>query len=465
MMCESKTNPGFLRVFLGPADQLLLFEFDGGNLDSVRWDLFKSWNFLGKAIIDFIHMAFPVYHFFYCSGLILRLFGKKTSLVSGVEILALTVGEKDIYYQSYFADKSNCLVISFLPLRKLFSSSPSVYDSLTIRQVMIEMIVSYPLFTAFTAIVSSKKFRALSSFKARLIFFAMVCSETAKCGPLRQRLLSNALETMFSKHRQIKMVVLPLEGRTWEKRVVKSARSMGVKTVGFCHGAINPDFEGILGTGMHSFHTPTFTICVGDFFRTLLIDSGWTAESVGVCSYLRKIEPLKCQDNAPQKIVVFLVGNLAKARIAIDYFASLERSVVNVEFCLQSRAPTFTSLTQYLRKKGGVVWAGDSGSRDLIFSQSMSLLIEKRMIGFKAYAILTEYDHEFRRRPFVGSDLYKNSLDITSAGYVSSEELYSDWSSINESTRAPWYFKADKNRFRDFSNNLNKVFNSKCDSV
>jgi hypothetical protein len=361
-------------AFVSIGDRLL-FEFCSGNLNPVptlpKGHSAKFLAILGRVVFVMV----PVKHWALCMHKFFRSF-KTLRFPVNVSQIALSVGTADIYYGSAFESDSSTVLLRILPAKDIDFSLPNLDQALHPATVLKEAMLFH--FRFYESVKTAwNELRDAERIKSVWEFWYQALDESGSGQLTSTILIDQAVKTLLSDFPQVQHVILPLEGRTWEKLVIRSCCGKAI-SIGYCHGAITGAHQGLLGRNMARLFSPDYVICSGQYFKQLLVKSEWPADQIFVTPYLRH-RSIVAKDFSPcdpkiKVLVVMLTGNRFLSELLIDWLLGVDRNQVRLKVGLNKRAASYDYLSRHLEDYGLEEWDGELNDNVVILTRSVSAL-------------------------------------------------------------------------------------------
>jgi hypothetical protein len=358
----------------------LYFEFCSGNLNALetlpQGRLFKFLAILRRLL----YVIVPIKHWVLCLNKFLRSL-QTLALSNNVVQVALSVGASDIYYGSAFESDSSTELIRIIPASELQFSLPNLDQALRPSTVLKELILFH--FRFYESVkMARKNLKGADQMNDVWDFWYQALGESGSGQLTSSILIGQAVTSLLSDFPQVRFIILPLEGRAWEKLVVRSCRDK-VISIGFCHGAITGAHQGLLGPGMAKLFPPDYVVCVGHYFKQLLKKAGWSTERMFVTPYLRHRSKINFDSGSSgtKDLVVMLTGNRFISEYLINWLLAIDHSQVRLKVGLSKRATSYNYLSCLLDRHGLEEWDGELTENVVVLTRSVSALIELRTIN------------------------------------------------------------------------------------
>lgn len=369
----------------------LSFEFYSGNWNGSREYQFSNYFCIFNIVVLLLTAWLPLRAISSCVMISLRKLAQ-TNVSGHCRMLAVTVGSTDIYYQNVFSESQDAVLLHMLPMHRLYGGVLSVDQFASFRQLIREMFIS-PVINVRSLGETFFDLPSISTISAKLAYLHQALSEIHTGNVTNLRLLDMSIRNFIQIYPSTRVVIIPLEGRTWEKIIIRACRASNVKTVGYVHGALNGNHRGILGSEMASFFPPDCVVCCGEYFRKLMINADWAASNIRVMPYLRYQQKVIATSNS-RRIVIFLSGNIYWDEKILSYFGSYTNSNISIQVSMNPRGTSHQLLQERAKNLKLATWDGKFSPNTVVLTRSLSLLIEVRQMLIPAGIITFEHCYD-----------------------------------------------------------------------
>jgi hypothetical protein len=157
----------------------------------------------------------------------------------------------------------------------------------------------------------------------RRIFLLFGLQEIVSGGVLSQQIAVQAMGRHFGEAKTHSLL-FPMEGRNWEKCIVKSAKNAGIRSTGYLHCALTPRHLALLDNGFISpAERPNRMIAPSEMAHGLLTKAYGDIVRKGY--FLRSPRKSEGGINRPQPSLLFaLIGDAGESELIIRQVASLK---------------------------------------------------------------------------------------------------------------------------------------------
>jgi hypothetical protein len=164
--------------------------------------------------------------------------------------------------------------------------------------------------------------RAIERGPARCLYFLLGMRETTSGAALQNLINAEALRAHMASGVP-RTVYYPMEGRTWEKRLVASARASKVRACGYLHCALTPRHVSLLHGGFfRSEEMPHVARAPGILAAQAL--AATLVETEVRPTYFIRAEPIRHLGRAPETLLFALTGHVEESGRILHALAELE---------------------------------------------------------------------------------------------------------------------------------------------
>lgn len=211
----------------------------------------------------------------------------------------------------------------------------------------------------------------------RRIFLLFGLQEIISGGVLSQQIAVQAMERHF-RQAKTRALLFPMEGRNWEKCIVKSAKSASIRSSGYLHCALTPRHLALLDNGFISpAERPNRMIAPSQMAYGLLSKAYGDIVCKGY--FLRNLRTKKEGGNEPRISLLFaLIGDVNESELIIRQVASF-KNILQQELVIRLNPNTasFPYLEQLTRSLGLSLYTAQAPKLPQIcFFRSSSVAIE-----------------------------------------------------------------------------------------
>ena len=438
---------------------LKYFEFCSGNLNV---EYYVPKNRLLKSLLILCRLVFivlPFRNWMVCFVKLVRSFSSY-SLDSCIKTVAFTVGQTDLYYESIFSEDRTTTLVHIIPNKLIASTQTNLDNVLTPNEVIIEAFLFH--FRFFQSIRLAKQTLQGSKREFDPLDFWYQFFREAESGQLASLiLLERAINQLLNLNPQVDLVVVPWEGRAWEKLITNACRNKAI-SVGFCHSAITGAHQGILGEGACDLYPPNYLLCPGQYFKQVLEKAKWQSNHIFVVPYLRHRSTLMMKGDY-RELVVTLTGNSNIANRVIRWVSRLTSDRVRVSVSLNKRANSYDLLSSMLRRYEVSEWNGVFTNQTVVLTRSISALIELRAIKVPTVFLFLGDEVDRLIVEALDFELKQGMVDLTSEDICSTDHIFDgilaiDWTSFNSNL----YFKKSNNAREKIHKTINGIRRNCC---
>ena len=401
----------YLRGFLN-------YEFTSGNLNSISYKPL-TFHAIPGFILRLVLIGIPVRNFFILAFVVKNKFGKKPQLGVRSDSLAVTVSPSDIYFGYRFADLAN---FDYIHINRITDTNVplSLYRFLNFGNLIFYLFL-IPFILTKEFLLALNIFSHQISLREKFRFMHEVIVELSSGQFLIGKLIDCSFANIFESN-AIKNIVLPFEGRNWEKRVFGLAKKYGVNAIGVIHSAITSCHKSVYDfNSISTDHIPKFVLTPGRYFTNSLVLHGWPKERVISSCYLRGVER-SCLLDSKQRVIFSLTGNLCNSASLLHQIRLIDDSSDLIFIALNERASSYSKLNKLVKRLGLRIWDNKLSPNSIVLTSSTSHFLE---CLHKRIKVLLYFTPEFHCQP--GFDLAGDPIrNLTvSFDYISSFDSFS----------------------------------------
>ena len=435
------------RVYSKYLRSLQSYEFTSGNLNS---NSSAPLNFLAipQFLLHILFIIFPMVNFFSIVLLGCNKFRRNREHGSSFKNLVITVSSKDIYFGDRFYNFRNFTYLH-INRRVELGVRLSIYRFLTLSDLIIYFIIITFILT-WELLKSLKVFSCQISIREKFKFLYEVSAELSSGQFMIGRLIDRSLSNIF-RGNDIRNIVLPFEGRNWEKRAFALAEKNSINSIGIIHSAITSCHKSVYDYhAISKHHSPSFVLTPGRYFTNSLILHGWPEEKVVSSCYLRGIERIEFSDSK-KRLIFSLTGNFYSSAVILRRISLIDDRNNLVFIALNRRASSYRKLYKLAIRLGLRIWDNNLSANSVVLTSSTSHFLEQLHKGIKS---LPFYASVFDCKP--GFDLIEDPIRrlTLSVDDISSLDSFSIYELVSSST-----YKLDPSEFFDLSADFSLAIN------
>jgi hypothetical protein len=221
----------------------------------------------------------------------------------------------------------------------------------------------------------------IEGWRAKLLFIALACRETHRGTAFQGLLTARALGAHVNSE-AVRMVIFPMEGRNWEKRLLACINARGARSTGYLHCALTPRHAGLLHPGFFTdAELPTVLRTPGPM-AAKAITPAFPAVEVKSGYFIRGDWPQRTALPPQGEALMFaLTGNIGESRRLLQAIARLPAGDGRPVVRLNPHAASHGRLRHYAQELGLDIWVAGAAAPRLCFFRSSSVAIGYLRMG------------------------------------------------------------------------------------
>jgi hypothetical protein len=215
----------------------------------------------------------------------------------------------------------------------------------------------------------------IEGWNAKLLFLMLGFKETRGGIAFQNRLIAAALAAHVAND-AVRTVIFPMEGRSWEKRLLARVNARGARSTGYLHCALTPRHAGLLNPGFFEADELPTVLRTPGAMAVQAIAPNLTSVQVRSSYFIRGDRPEAGASPGGEALLFALTGNVEESKKILRAIAGLKlggdaRPVVR----LNPNAASYGRLLRYTRRLGLDTWHEAHAAPRLCFFRSSSVAI------------------------------------------------------------------------------------------
>ena len=348
------------------------YEFTSGNLNSIKGCL-PALEALTNLLYSLLFIIFPLKNYALIILIALNKFRKYDIHNLACDNYAVTISSKDIYFGNRFLSLPGFQYIH-VNGRSDIDVPLSIYYFLNFKNIIL-YIFFLPLMLIVQFVLAFKILRYDVNLNEKINFLNEVAVELSSGTYLTGRFIDFSFCNVF-KNIQIRNLVLPFEGRNWEKRIFSLAKEYNINTIAIIHSAITSCNKSAYDYNLLCrAHIPNYIMTPGKYFTEILIRYGWPNEKVVTSNYLRGIMEADFKDANP-RIIFSLTGNLHLSKLILQRICTIKDPNNLIFISLNNRAASYSELVKLTNNLKLTLWDKSLSKTSILLTSSTSHFLE-----------------------------------------------------------------------------------------
>ena len=310
----------------------------GKKLNQILSELRNANNYFSDKLFyviilrSILETAFPIKHLLCILRALFRNLLNKYTCKNIPAIIVISLGANKAINDVYFGrllrhfDRKYLYVTSASGSLIRTSNSQLVEGLLPVWQLLL-LCITLPLivpFLIFYLLICSAR---LEDHNHKKLFIYLGLLEIISSTTINQLIFIYSINHFLRKNK-IEKLLYPMEGRNWEKKIVKTANENNISSVGYFHCALTPRHLSLLNNKfINNYERPSYIIAPSLMaYNNFKINYG----DLSVKGYFLRDSKNKIFFNSSQKkihnyILFALIGDIAEAELIIPKIVSLQK--------------------------------------------------------------------------------------------------------------------------------------------
>ena len=360
------------------------YEFFSGNLNAIEFKQFNLFDLLIRNTFLIVSLVFPLRSWLILTRSFLRSLASSNTVhrEAKADTAILTIGD-DIFFGNFFSSKPQYSVLSIYGGRKIKLNQriPEIYIS---SKWILYYFFTVPFVFFKEVLIMQKISNKYKEKELRYLFMYEVLKDLSHGTYIHSKILFHAIDRFFRMNQNIEYIILPFEGRNWEKKIIAIANQAKIKSIAYIHSSITSCHQGIFRVKKSKDEVvPDIIITPGKFFTDALIKNGWDKSKVVTGFYLRD-KKFDFQNLKTPKVVFSLTGNYDLSSEILKKIKNIRDKNKILSIGLNKRAASYSRLKSFLIRNNLKEWDGKINPKTLVITSSFTFLIESRHKGINS---------------------------------------------------------------------------------
>lgn len=354
------------------ADTLRLFNFTSGHVGALPIQGLKLSQLLiladksdktihskvlfATVIRVILEAIFPIGHLKITCRVLLRKFQNGYTKSSAPSLIVFSLGantpKNDAYFGKLLAQINHpFLYITNAGGNLIKTKNSQLVEGLLTNWQLCLLCIMLPFFAPFFIFHLLLDSLRIANPNHRRIFIYFGMLEIISSSTLSQQISIFAI-TQFLKRCDAKAILFPMEGRNWEKSIVKTANIEGMRSIGYLHCALTPRHLSLLNnTFIKPSETPS-SIYAPSMMAFNQLKKGY-GDIVRKGFFLRGSNEHLSNTSSNTYILFALIGDIAEAKLIINKIVNLQKEVsVPIKISLNRNTSSFKDIQKLVMSSG-----------------------------------------------------------------------------------------------------------------
>lgn len=309
---------------------------------------------LGQSLIFIFYSILPVKNMALIVRTMVRRFCNQTQAFHATTVLSLGASEynKDAYFGPLLASMPSKFNYLKIVGGYTFKSDGFQFVEAGLSWIKTLSVVFKIILTpVFSLLYLVNQFKRLSEANHRLIFILLSLKEI-NSGSFNSNLIICASICGFLTQSKTTKLIYPMEGRSWEKRVVSFSNLAGIRTIGYVHCALTPRHFSLIHQGFYDSSNSPSVIVAPSEMSAQILKKVFSESMVRKGFFLRANKGLSKISPKEEGMLIFaLTGSIEESCTILDGLAKTGiHNLYKVFIRLNQNTSTYGYLVKYVEK-------------------------------------------------------------------------------------------------------------------